>query len=413
MTPQLDVDSLYLIHLMSCALRGEAPQPLPAGASWDVVYGLALSNSVITACAFAVAEAPGIDAAEAKRWRDEVYKNALRHEVFADEREAIFAAMGAVGLACMPVKGVVTAREYPHPEMRWMCDNDFLFGRLLPDGSVRAADHDDSLALRRIMEGRGYWAKWFEVSKEDAYEKAPFLNMEAHRALMDLDLDWSDYFANPWPKARRALVGAENTWELTCEDAYIHHVAHMFKHFSHAGHGVRGIADEWVLLHFRGGFADRSYIDTELSKLGMLAFEKDIVELAKAIIDKDACGNMLCGAEGALTSDQIQMLAYMLGSGTYGSGLNRTRNKIREESAEYGVARARFRYIWRRLFPSFKSLKVRYPILERAPWLLPVLHLYRFTVRPFKSRAILRAEIPAIMGKSGEESPVGTDRRDE
>ena len=405
MTDQLSADALYLMHLMSCALRGEAPRPLPAGATWDAVYGLALANSVTTTCAFAAAKAPGIDAREAKRWRDEVYRNAVRHEAFAAERAAIFAEMDAAGLAHMPVKGVVTAREYPRPEMRWMCDNDFLFGRALPDGTVRVADEKDRTELFRIMEARGYEPETFNELYHDAYQKEPFLNFEPHLRLSYSEDVWGGYYADSWSRARRADGAKGLAYEFSREDAYIYHVAHMYKHFESSGHGVRGVADEWALLNAWQETMDRPYIDAELAKLGMVDFESVLKSAASAAIDEDACGRVLAGEPEALAQNDAYTIAYMLSSGTYGTLQNQARNWLRDDAAKHGKKAAQVRYLLHRLFPPTKALLPYYPVLKRAPWLLPVVHLYRLTIRPVQKRAKLRTELSAVMGKNGKEAP--------
>ena len=412
MAEQLSADALYLMHLVSCALRDAAPQALPAGATWDGVYLLALNNSVATTCAFAVTKAPGIEPAEGKRWRDEVYKNAVRHAVFADEREAIFAAMDEAGLAHLSLKGVVTAAAYPHPEMRWMCDNDFLFGRDQGDGDVRPADDADSRALRRIMETRGYEVEEFERSNHDAYQKPPFLNFEPHRALADDTLSWRGYFDKAWLRAHRAQDAAGLAYEFSREDAYIFHLAHLSKHYSGRGSGVRGIADQWALQQAWGGDMDRAYLDAELAKLadlGLVDVEPEIRRLAAAVIDRDACGQVLAGNTDALASEDAAILAYMLGSGTYGTFENYTRNRVRVDAAREGLVGARVHYLLRRLFPPTKTLADYYPVLKRAPWLRPAVDLYRFTVRPFQKRKRVGAELAAVMGKGGKESPTARE----
>lgn len=405
MSAQLDANSLYLMHLMSCALRGQAPQPLPADATWDAVYNLALGNSVTTTCAFAAAKAPGIDAAEAKRWRDEIYKNAVRHSVFADEREAIFAQMDAAGLAHLPVKGIVTAKAYPHPEMRWMCDNDFLFGRDLGNGTVCVANENDRFELRRIMESHGYEPESFDELYHDAYQKAPFLNFEPHLRLSYSEDAWDGYYADSWTRARRAAGEKGLAYEFSREDAYLYHVAHMYKHFESSGHGVRGVADEWALLNAWRETMDRPYLDAELAKLGMVDFEADLRSVADAVVDQDACGRVLAGDPEALAPKDAYTIAYMLSSGTYGTLQNQARNWVRDDAAEHGESLARVRYLLHRLFPPTESLLPYYPVLKRAPWLLPAIHLYRLTLRPIQKRAKLRTELSAVMGKSGEEAP--------
>lgn len=410
MTGPLAANELYLMHLLSCALRGAQPMPMPQGVSWDALYALALSNSVTTTCALAVCQAADADAAQRKRWLDEVYKNGMRLALFEDERQAIFAQMDEAGLAHMPMKGVIISGLYPRPEMRWMCDNDFLFGRDMGDGKVRLADNENGWTLRRIMEGRGYRVEEFAQSSHDAYEKAPFFNFEPHRLPAGTDNKWLSYYADPWAKAHRSKEEPGLAYEFSHEDVYIFHVAHMYKHYTRRGHGIRGIADEWVLLQAWGPEMNRAYLDAELNKLGMLDFDAMIRRISTVIVDKDACGQVLSGKMNGLADQDVEVLEYMLESGTYGRPTNRTQNKIHDDEAEMGPALARFRYMWNRLFPPLFILKWNYPILERAPWLLPFVHIYRFTVRLIKNRNRVRAEFSAMAGKSGSSAPMDEKR---
>ncbi len=426
----LSPSSLYLMHLLSCALRAQVPSELPGDASWDGVFKLATSNSVATTCAFAVAMASGADAEERKRWQAEVDRNLMRHVVFDMERETLFAAMDEAGLAHLPLKGVVTSREYPHPEMRWMCDNDILFGHVdgvagdaacvgdneaTGDGEGHGADHaaavasaqaagpnvatatdEDARGLRSIMEAAGFKTAHFGAGNHDAYEKAPFLNFEMHRGLMNPEVSWWRYYENPWRRARKDADAPGLSYVFGHEDAYLFHVAHMFKHFSNSGCGVRGIADEWVLLQAWGPSMDRNYLDGELAKLGMLEFERALARTAASVIGKDACGRALAGDTDALDADDTAMLAYMLGSGTYGTVANNVAIKLAQQAGEHGQRGLRARYLLSRAFPPLEKLRQYYTVLNRAPWLLPGVYAYRFLVKPFTRTKRLRAELGAV-----------------
>lgn len=395
----LSPNALYLVHLMSCALRGVAPAALPAGASWDAVFKLASRNSVATTCAFAVATAPGADAGERRRWQAEVDRNLMRHAVFDMEREAIFSAMDAAGLTHLPLKGVVTSRCYPRPEMRWMCDNDILFGRVSADGSVAAATDDDARDLRSIMEAAGFTAAYFGAGNHDCYQKAPFLNFEMHRGLANPEVDWWEYYRDPWARAVKDTGAPGLSRAFSREDAYLFHIAHMFKHFSHSGHGVRGIADQWVLLQAWGGSMDRAYLDAELAKLGMLGFEADLRRVAANVVGADACGHALAGKADALLAQDARMLAYMLGSGTYGTVANSVRNQLAQDAARNGEKGSRARYLLRRAFPAREVLEQGYPVLKRAPWLLPGVYAYRLAVKTFTSAGRVRTEFLVLAEK--------------
>lgn len=397
MDSKLTTDSLYLLHLISCALRDTTPSDLPQDASWDVVFQLAERNSVTTTCAFAVAKAPGATDKERSRWQSKVDSNLMRHAIFDMEREQIYKEMDAAGLAHASLKGILTSRAYPRPEMRWMCDNDFLFGKPQPNGTVKAATDEDARELRRIMEHLGYKTEAFGTGNHDSYQKPPFLNFEPHRRLANPEVDWWQYYANPWVHTRKTPPnGLETQRELPLEDAYLFHIAHMFKHYSSSGHGVRGLADEWVLMNAWGPKMDRDYLNTELDKLGMRDFECALRRVSESIIGSDACGQALAGKAAAITQQDEQMLAYMLGSGTYGTLRNNVNNKLAKEAAENGQKGSRARYLLHRAFPPLSHLAQGYPVLKRAPWLLPGVYVYRLVVKPFTRFSRLRTELMTV-----------------
>lgn len=396
MKHNLSTNSLYLLHLISCALRDTTPSALPQDASWDVVFQLAERNSVTTTCAFAVAKAPGTTNKERSRWQSKVDSNLMRHAIFDMEREQIYKEMDAAGLAHASLKGILTSQAYPRPEMRWMCDNDFLFGKPQSDGTVEAATEKDARELRRIMEHLGYETVAFGTGNHDSYQKPPFLNIEPHRQLANPEVDWWQYYANPWAHTRKTPNGAETQRELLVEDAYLFHIAHMFKHYSSSGHGVRGLADEWVLINAWGPKMDRDYLNIELDKLGMRDFECDLRRISESIIGNEACGQTLAGNAKAVTQQDKQMLAYMLGSGTYGTLSNNVNNKLAKEAAENGQKGSRARYLLHRAFPPLSHLAQGYPVLKRAPWLLPGVYAYRLIVKPFTRFSRLRTELTTV-----------------
>lgn len=396
MNRNLSTSSIYLLHLISCALRDATPSALPQDASWDVVFRLAECNSVTTTCAFAVAKVPGTTDEERSRWQSKVDSNLMRHAIFDMERERIYEEMDVAGLAHASLKGILTSQAYPRPEMRWMCDNDFLFGKPQPDGTVKVATDEDARRLRRVMEKLGYKTEAFGTGNHDSYQKPPFLNIEPHRQLANPEVSWWQYYANPWAHTRKTHNGKETQRELPLEDAYLFHIAHMFKHYSSSGHGVRGLADEWVLMNAWGPKMDRDYLNTELDKLGMRDFECALRRVSESIMGSDACGQALAGNAAAITQQDEQMLAYMLGSGTYGTLTNNVNNKLAKEAAENGQKWSRGRYLLHRAFPPLSHLAQGYPVLKRAPWLLPGVYVYRLVVKPFTRFSRLHTELVTV-----------------
>lgn len=402
MDSKLSTNSLYLLHLISCAPRDTTPSALPQDASWDVVFQLAERNSVTTTCAFAVAKVPGTTDEERSCWQSKVDSNLMRHAIFDMERERIYEEMDAAGLAHASLKGILTSQAYPRPEMRWMCDNDFLFGKPQPDGTVRAAAGEDARELRGIMEHLGYKTEAFGTGNHDSYQKPPFLNIEPHRQLANPEVDWWQYYANPWAHTHKTPNGMETQRELPLEDTYLFHIVHMFKHYSSSGHGVRGLADEWVLMNAWGPKMDRNYLNAELVKLGMRDFERDLRRVSESVIGSDTCGQVLAGNAAAIPQQDERMLAYMLSSGTYGTLSNNVNNKLAKEAAENGQKGSRARYLLHRVFPPLSNLAKGYPVLKRVPWLLPGVYAYRLIVKPFTRFSRLRTELMTVAKSDGK-----------
>lgn len=152
----------------------------------------------------------------------------------------------------------------------------------------------------------------------------------------------------------------------------------------------------------RIGLMGRAYLNAQLDELGMRDFETQLSRVATSVIGDDACGQMLAGDAGALDTTIKQMIAYMLGSGTYGTISNNVKNRLAKEANEHGQKGSRARYLLHRAFPPLESLKQGYPVLKRAPYLLPCVYAYRFAVKPFASAAKLRTEL-SIVAKENKE----------
>ena len=58
-----------------------------------------------------------------------------------------------------------------------------------------------------------------------------------------------------------------------------------------------------------------------------------------------------------------------------------------------GKQRGKWGYAWKRAFPGMESMKVRYPKLEKKPWLLPVCYSKRLLYSTTHRRNTIKREI--------------------
>jgi hypothetical protein len=149
---------------------------------------------------------------------------------------------------------------------------------------------------------------------------------------------------------------------MSNEDAYIYNIAHLHRHFTISGCGVRNILD----LHLLGRIIPpetRSYIETELKKLNLTQFEKDMTAIAAKWFEKND------------TESFSETELYILSSGAYGTKQNLQTNEKQ--------GKTKLGYLFLRLFPNLKWMQSFYAPLIKRPYLLPFYYVYRIIRAPF------------------------------
>lgn len=267
--------------------------------------------------------------------------------------DKLFAAFESAGIDYLPVKGCMMKAMYPKPELRLMGDADIL---------IRQAQYD---LLVPIMEQLGYRKEtvldYVTVWCNDA------LHVELHKSLFSSqEKDLHAYFCNVWAMAK---VKEGVRYAMTEEDAFIYEVAHFAKHYRGTGIGCRHMVDLWVYLRCHPAL-DEAYIQEGLEKLQLWTFYQHVRR------------TIAWWFEDAASDDKTELIGNVIFSnGNWGTKQTiAVAEGIMNHENETGAAGSRIAYIWRRLFPKAEKLQIQYPVLERAPWLLPVCWL-RYLIR--------------------------------
>ena len=353
-----------VVYLAACAVNGETPDAeRVAGMDLEALY-LAAERHLLTGIAAMALERAGV--------RDEAFTQAkgkaIRKVVTLDvERTAVLAALEEAGIWHMPLKGSILKDLYPQLGMRQMSDNDILY-----DAS-RASD------VRSIMEELGFEADRYPGhSVHDHYVKPPVCNFEMHRALFGELHDERLYAYYRDVKGR--LIRDENSsygFHFSDEDFYVYMIAHEYKHFSGSGTGLRSLLDTYVYWKEKGNALDWPYVSEELEKLGLTEFEAQNRSLAL---------HLFRGEE--LTTEEAEMLEYVLSSGTYGTADNRARKLIQKKG--------RLGYVFTRAFPHLRVMRVLYPVLRPLPFLLPICWALRWVRALFEKPKKVMIQLKAV-----------------
>lgn len=244
----------------------------------------------------------------------------------------------------IPLKGSVIRDYYPEPWLRTSCDMDILV-------------HEEDLerAKNALVEKLNYTSD-NKKRYHDLYLFSPSgIHLELHFSILEGNPQLDILLREAWDHAK--LVKGSR-YDLENAFFMFHQIAHMAYHFTGGGCGIRPFIDIY-LLNQRLPY-DREVLSGYLKTCGLEVFYNHVLSLADVWFN----GNAHC----ELTQ---KMQWYLLGGGTYG-------NKQIQVSLAQTKTGGTFRYLLQRLFPPYRSLSIRYRILEKYPILYPFMLLWRW-----------------------------------
>lgn len=284
----------------------------------------------------------------------------------------IFLAFDEQEIDYLPLKGVLLKNIYPKPEMRSMGDADIL---------IKTEQYDK---IRPIMVKLGY--KKVTESDHEFIWKKNNINIELHKRLIpSYNKDYYSYFGDGWSLAK---LKNGTSYSMTDEDQLIYLFTHFAKHYRDAGIGIKHMTDLWVYRKSKP-LLDEKYIKKELTALQLYGFYVNIINTLAVWFD---------GIEGDEKTDFITDVIF--NSGVYG-----TRDKHAISDAvkiSRSTNKVKTRKLFKLIFPAYQVMGIKYPLLKKAPFLLPIMWIHRIlTTILFKSNRI-KAQAQAIDQMSAE-----------
>ncbi len=389
----------YMLYLAFSQIKGKkVKKELLADVDLELLYRAGRFHSVTALVSDALTDCEGFWGAENENLRRifrEAKEKSVRKNLLMDiERKKLFLYLEEQGIWYMPLKGVVLQGYYPKAGQRQMADNDILF-----DGAYQKKVHD-------WFKNRGYEVASYAEGNHDVYKKAPVYNFEMHTSLYGEQHNdgWEEYYKN----IKERLV-AETSGELrfTTEDFYIYFLSHAYKHFNGSGTGVKFLLDQQLYLKAHKASMDWQYVEGELKKLGVAAFEREsrgLLEALEKSVEELESGDIIQRLQEKLTGTQREELSYLLHSGSYGTMQNYVQKKL--GSYETGsLAGKKLRYYRERLFPGPEIMKYYHEIFGKYKILLPLGWVYRMVKRVAADpgRLLKEAELVAAMKEDENE----------
>lgn len=335
----------YMAELVHAQLENRKPEPIPEQVAVGELMRISGENHMDYLLLGALIRTDNLPDEYKEAIRIRVMRSVMHTAAQVVELKALEKHFEEKQIACQPMKGARMKFIYPKPEMREMSDVDIL---IRSDCMEKAAAELTDMGYELVQ----------AIKHHDIYRKRPHMIVEAHRAMYDKTVDYTqyEYFSN----LSRAVLreGCSYIYDFTTEDFYIYMLAHMGKHFYAKGCGIRNLVDVYVYLQKYGSVMKYEYIHRELEQLGLSTFALHMEKLA----------SIWLGGEGG-DEFYAQLFAYMSDSGIYGKDENGIWNKFCEEKLKNKKV-SRFRLKMWYCFPPLYYMTEYYPWLEKHPYLL-------------------------------------------
>ncbi len=347
---EIALTTQYFLHLLRCGLSGDVPTPCPDGVDFAEVYKLGKLHRVDDVL-FAAINRLERKPEFFERWYKRHCMAVARSATQLYEHDLICSALTAAGTKVLPYKGIVLKGYYPEASMRYMSDIDVLY--LAPDG-----DHD---RVRAAMESLGYTTRQFGGDVHDVYHKPPVMSVELHRIIFsktgDGYLSTADYMAAATPDGR-------GVYTLPPPYLYLASLTHLVKHLRTDAADVRSVLDLYLLA--RAMTPEQSaQTHTLVANAGLTETDGVIRAVAGAWLD------------GAPADQRTQACAdYLLFA--IADARHADAKYLNSYRGEGSVASGKLRYFCHLILPGFSYMKKSYPVLGKAPFLLPIMWPWRW-----------------------------------
>ncbi len=339
------VQEAILSLVRSCLLGTKAE--VPEDVDWEEIVVLSRKAQIGTMIYDAIQKNQcSIPAEQKKQLRDHVLKRVLRDQVQEEQQKKLVTAFEEKKIDYALLKGASIKYLYPDSMFRSMGDIDVL---------IKTEQYD---AIKEIMVRMGY-REWRETDHELIWVKSPFMCIELHKRMVpSVNKNFYAYYGSGWSRMKQA---EGSRYSMTPEDEFVYLLMHFSKHYRDGGIGIRHLVDLWIYQKEHPEM-DQSYILEELKKLHLDKFYDNVVETSNA---------WFYGAEKTLATRIITGTIFQ--SGSYGNkekGNYAYALRVSEEHAN--TFAAKLDSFWNLVFMPLAKMKVKYPILHKRPYLLPV-----------------------------------------
>lgn len=343
-------ESILYALLRSALCEGQIRDSRLADMSEDgitLVYDLAKKHDLAHLVGYALDQIGTLTDTEISgKYRKQISQAIYRCARQDYEFEKICNILDNAKIPYLPLKGAVIRSLYPEPWMRTCTDIDIL---------VKAEDLDAAIS---VLVDNGY------IHKGTAFHDACFsspagVRLELHYALADDNFPEKQRvaLARVWEHLS-AAPGYVYRMEMPREWLYFFHFAHMARHFTCGGCGIRPFLDLWIMNNKLP--CDKQRLRSMLEDVGLLKFATEMQSFAD---------HLFTGAEMTETTEMVQ--SFVLDGGVHGTlEANIAMTQVTSGS--------KLKLVWNKIFLPYYIIAELFPILKRHKWLMPFAQVWRW-----------------------------------
>ena len=334
----MTIEQQLLIGAVKASVTGK-PFSLETQPNWSALMKLARAHGV-EALVFDGLQKSSISMPDTVL---QALNGAYMQAIFRDTQQdycktQLQAALEEAGVEHIFLKGTVLKHSYPVPALRTMCDLDIL---------IHAEDFEKIDRIAKTLGGN-------QLPGDGNHRNYIFdqVAVEFHPNLLHHATPIGTGINPGWQYAKDMHTVSK---ELTAEGFYLNTICHLAHHFASGGVGVRFVVDVWVNTHLHTPQPDKAFVETELTRFGLLDFARKIEQLADAWF-----------GDGAMTPLLEELGEYILTSGSHG-----TTDRAMLNALSLSPCGNRTCALLKKAFYPKAELEDRFPWCKGKPLLLP------------------------------------------
>ena len=286
------------------------------------------------------------DSEISKQFEKKILLSVVLYERMNAELQNIKNILENANIPYLPLKGARIRSMYPEPYYRSSCDIDVL----VPQTDVEKAE-------KIFIEKYNYTLRVHNYHDISLFSPHG-IHLELHFSIQENMANIDQLLSKVWEYSVPLNKNDTHEYQQTNEYFVFHNLAHMAYHFVHGGCGVRPFIDVYLLL--KNFSFDQDTVRQYCSICEIETFYDQVIEL----IDVWFNGK-------THTSTTKAMEDYVISGGVFGT----EKNRITVERAKNG---SKARYLLKRIFMPYNTLKLRYPIIEKYKFLTPFYEIVRW-----------------------------------